>query len=173
MNLGIVLISCIVVAALGFLIFRFCVALAANSISAREKKTIALELSDVGSQHPVFYASQLKFASLFSKLPWEAAGVLVSRAENYEFHVDSARGPQLLIRIPKQESKIHYLQRGFLRDGGLSWLEIELYGEKHYFTAGKVLPRLEQSSSPQLSTTGVYEALSDTFIRMPRRQAGE
>ncbi len=111
----------------------------------------------------VRYSPQEHFKKVFRLLPWSAVGVFIIRANEFEFvgrKLSSLK--EVKFSFPKDEARLSYIPKSFVRDGGLSWFAIELDGEEFYF-ASEQLPVLKDKKE-SMSTTGIYNLVSDLYI---------
>lgn len=112
------------------------------------------------TSHPVRYCSEALFNRRLRLLPWEAVGTFTVGDTNFEFDGVTRDGKKLHFDFDKLDSRVQYVDRNFLRDGGLSWFAVEFDDVRYYFTSEGALPDFETP----LTTTGVYEAVSDVYV---------
>ena len=136
------------------------------SLSMKEKK----ELQDITNNivsFKVFCASERSLSQIFNLIPWESRGVL--RFDGLDIHFTGIRyrpkffslnktAVRVKYKFPRNQVKISYLPSKLFRDGGLSWLKMEVHNRKFYFTSGHH-SRLAKSN--QVSTQDIYEIVTD------------
>jgi len=115
--------------------------------------------------HPVRYCSEDRFNKFFKLFPWEASGVLAVSDSHIAFGGRNIDGGDMELEFSRFDATVTYLDRKFIRDGGLSWFRIGAMSpgddaRAHYFTCGISNPAL----GPMTTTTGLYEALSEEYI---------
>lgn len=115
------------------------------------------------NRHFVYYSSPARFWKHIKLVPWDAYGEFCIGEFELVFRGRRRNGESVDLTFPKFDSLMTYVPANFLRDGGLAWVAIGNNREMHYFTCGRALLKLPPSSST--STTGLYEAVTDTFVR--------
>ncbi len=136
-------------------------------IKFHRKSTIPVEEFTLGGKlvepgmscYPVRYGTASHHRRLFRLLPWEAIGVLLVSDSEFKFLGRKLNGDAISFILPRNDSFMSYIEKKFIRDGGLSWFTIESAQDCHYFTTEGKLPSL----SSQFSTTGLYEQLTQAY----------
>lgn len=125
----------------------------------------AQQIAGADELHPVKYSSEEHFKNHFRYTPWQARGILAIRPGGNTFFGIKEDGELINLSFEKNESRVTFVEPKFVRDGGLSWFVIEVNGEKHYFTY-ESQPNFQDTQvvNNRLTTTGMYEALSDTYL---------
>ncbi len=113
------------------------------------------------NRHFVYYSSPKRFFRHVKLFPWDAYGEFCIGEFELVFRGRMRNGERVDLSFPKFDSLMTYVPGYFLRDGGLTWVAIGSHREMHYFTCGRALLDL----STNTSTTGLYEAVTDTFVR--------
>jgi hypothetical protein len=122
----------------------------------------------------VYCASEDSIYNLFNLFPWESRGIL-SFNDNEICYEGSKYIPSLyrklgLIRkrpprvrhyFDKQKVKITYIPPRFWRDGGLTWMRMEVEDTPYYFTTGRSRLGIIDVESDSESTTGLYKMVSE------------
>ena len=111
-------------------------------LNLRNRKKIQEKIkkskSDILSQgcwFPVLYSSEARFQTILKLFPWENTGILfIDDAQVVFFHNSQSRKFQELRFDPKY-SGVTWVGRRICTNGGLFWLAIDLYGQKHYFAS--------------------------------------
>ena len=109
--------------------------------------------------YPVRYGTAEHHKRFFRLLPWEAVGVLLVSDGEFKFLGKKTNGEALSFALPRNDSFMSYVEKKFIRDGGLSWFMIESREERHYFTTEGKLPSL----STEFGTTGLYQQLTERY----------
>lgn len=116
---------------------------------------------------PVRYASAAFFRRFFNFIPWETTGVLVVSDSEFLFCpqvVNNQHQPSVL-RFPRDNCLVVYVERRWIRDGGLSWFYLEVEDPKsgenirHYFSTEGSLPNM----TSEFGTTALYEKMTEQY----------
>ena len=118
--------------------------------------------SAADGRHFVYYSSPSRFWKHIKLVPWDAYGEFTIGDFELTFSGHTKRGEKIELTFPKFDSLMTYVPANFLRDGGLTWVAIGNHKEMHYFTCGRAMLEISTVST---STTGLYEAVTDTFVR--------
>ena len=118
--------------------------------------------------HPVRFSSAGLRNKFFRLLPWEAVGVLLVGEKEFRFYGKYLRGSfgksggeGLRLSFSRDDTRISYVEKSTLRDGGLSWFKFESGDKEYFFTSETALPNF----SRQMSTTGIYEFVVDSYTK--------
>jgi hypothetical protein len=132
----------------------------------KEKSILNNELSDFLS-FKVFCASERSLSKLFNLIPWESSGILKFDGSDIHFngiryrpkffHLKS-KTIRVKYRFPRNQVKISYLPSRFMRDGGLSWMKMEVHNRRFYFTSGR---QNRLAKNRQVTTQDIYEIVTD------------
>jgi hypothetical protein len=128
----------------------------------------------------VYFATEDSMYNFFTLFPWESRGILSFNGNEIRYegssYVPWSGIPRFLNRsrifkrkysrvqhyFNKQKAKITYIPPKFWRDGGLTWMRLEVDDRPYYFTTGRSrLGIMDIESSEVESTTGLYKLVSD------------
>ena len=127
-----------------------------------------LEKSNSNNSFNVFCASERSIAKPFNFTPWESRGILVFDGTDIHFNGTRDRGKipflkkstiKVRYKFPKNQVKISYLPPRVFRDGGLSWMKMEIHNKRFYFTSGH-RTRLAVGNT-KVTTQDIYEIISE------------
>ncbi|MCB0358257.1 MAG: hypothetical protein KDD44_01425 [Bdellovibrionales bacterium] len=166
----IVILSALVLLLGGFLTLRIGTILYARTQPKRRRlaaTSLGTSTTSPTISYPVRYCSESHFHRPFRLRPWEAEGTFSLTDTHFAFAQRSSKTGRFLpqVEFAKEDCRVEYIPRSFLRDGGLSWFAIEKDGVRHYFNAGR---QVDLSSGESTTTTGVYEAVSDSYVQSSR-----
>ncbi len=126
------------------------------------------------SSYCVYCASEESLYNFFSLFPWQSRGILSFKDNEicYEgskyipsffrrLGFTKERPPRVRHYFNKQKVKITYIPPKFWRDGGLTWMRVEVDDIPYYFTTGRSRLGIMDVQSESESTTGLYKLVSE------------
>lgn len=120
----------------------------------------------------VYCASEESLYNFFNLFPWESRGILSFKDDEicYEgakynpsffrkLRKQKRKAPRVRHYFNKQRVKITYMPPSLWRDGGLTWMRLEIDEIPFYFTTGR--SRLGVTDIDSERVAGLYELVSE------------
>lgn len=114
----------------------------------------------------VKYASEKRFRKIWKLFPWEGAGNIFITNTELVFIGNLESEEKIELRLPLASTKISWIGKQVWPNGGMSWVEIDNWGEKFYFTSETGATIIHSKNK----TLEIYNKLGQKLIKPSQQE---